>query len=241
MGYPCDGLLSNYYPESPGITKEEISGVQRFLESKSISSENTRLKKLKATRVAGKSSYELLVASAITSSDAQGSLMRMDYQISGCGDVVDGCELHIKLGDHSNEMATTVTEIRQAKNYTANENQNKMLDAYIESFQTGSIQAHRESQKWWIKDVSPSVESNLGFIECYRDPHGIRCEWDGFVAIVNKEQSRKFAELVSRSAEFIVKLPWNGLEGGCSAGERSAFEAPKFMAPDFTSLESKRV
>src|SRR5208282_2450640 len=87
------------------------------------------------------------------------------------------------------EMAKAVECLKQAKEYAANENQEKMLDAYINSFQNGSISLHRESQKWWIKDISPAVETNIGFIEQYRDPHGVRAEWEGLVAIVNKEES----------------------------------------------------
>lgn len=57
------------------------------------------------------------------------------------------------------------------------------------------------------------------------------------MAIVNKEKSKKFAEMVERSSEFIVKLPWNGVLAGFEAGERGPFEAKKFMKPDYTSLE----
>lgn len=114
-----------------------------------------------------------------------------------------------------------------------------MLDRYIESFTTGSIDAHKESQKWWIKDTSPVVETNMGFIETCRDPHGVRAEWDGLVAIVNKDESQKFSVLVDMSDELLLKLPWNSIAGGVQENTKSAFEKPKFMKPDFTSLESK--
>ena len=49
---------------------------------------------------------------------------------------------------------------------------------------------HRESQKYWVADKSPVVETNLGFIEHYLDPVKVRAEWEGFVAIVDKDKSK---------------------------------------------------
>ena len=78
-----------------------------------------------------------------------------------------------------------------------------MIEKYIDSFQTGSIQAHKDSQRAWVKDKSPVVESNLGWVETYIDPENARAYYSGWVALVDKEKSRKFQQLVVNSESII--------------------------------------
>ncbi len=74
-----------------------------------------------------------------------------------------------------------------------------MISKYIESFQTGSIEAHKDSQRAWVKDIGPVVETNMGWIENYIDPENARSYYSGLVAIVDKEKSAKFKQLVVNS------------------------------------------
>ena len=101
-----------------------------------------------------------------------------------------------------------------------------MLEAYVEHFKYGDVEKHKESQKYWIKDVGPIVETDIGFIETYLDPLGARAEFEGFVAVVDKVVSEKFNTLVERAEELIKELPWD-----------KEFEKDKFSKPDFTNLD----
>lgn len=60
-----------------------------------------------------------------------------------------------------------------------------MLEAYISSFESGSIDSHKESQRLWVKDKGPNVEFNMGWVETYIDPEGKREYFEGIVAVVD--------------------------------------------------------
>ena len=219
FGFPCQGHMSTYYPESPDITREEIETVGELLGTKGILPENTRIRKTKA------GDYEVLIASALSKPPPEGS---------DAGEVtawqlespLEGKKVSLVFGDHQEEMAKIALHIKKASLHAANDTQKKMMDEYAESFGTGSLKAFKESQKLWVRDKKPEVESNIGFIETYRDPAGIRGEWEGMVAMVNKERTRAFQALVEAAPAAIPKLPWS-----------KEFEKDEFSAPDFTSLE----
>ncbi|KAG9783483.1 dipeptidyl-peptidase III, partial [Aureobasidium melanogenum] len=219
LGYPEAGHMTTYYPDSPNITKEDISIVGDVLEEKKLLIENTRLRKLPS------GDFDLLIASGISNPPPEERDLGDVSSIPLTGKLA-GKKLNLVFGDYQNEMAKIAVEIKKARKEAANEPEEKMLDEYARHFGTGSIQAFVESQRYWIKNKKPTVETDIGFIETYRDPHGVRGEWEGFVAFVNQERTRAFGKLVEAAPSMIPKLPWS-----------KDFEKDKFLSPDFTSLE----
>ena len=48
----------------------------------------------------------------------------------------------------------------------------------------------------------------MGWIETYICPEGVRAYYEGWVAIVDKEKSKKLKALVDNSNVIIPKFPW---------------------------------
>lgn len=216
LGYPEKGHVSTYYPDSSDITQKEIEAISDFLKKKHLMPENTRL------RQTSSGDYELLIASAVTepaSRDIDGD----EFSLDG---LLEGKKLRVVYGDYQVEMAKIARNLMEAKKYALNDEEDAMQGDYVKSFHDGSMNAHKDSQRHWIRDKGPMVESNIGFIETYRDPSGERGEWEGFAAMVNKERTKAFESLVEAAPKQIPKLPWS-----------KEFEKDKFLAPDFTSLE----
>lgn len=177
LGYPDKGHMTSYYPDSQNITKDEITVIGDFLESKGLPVENTRLRKTTS------GDFELLIASGLSSPPAHDRDLgeEVSWELNG---ILKGKKLRLVFGDHQNEMSKIAHSIKQAELNAASDTQKQMLEQYAKSFGTGSIEAYKESQRLWVKDQKPAVETNLGFVETYRDPHGVRGEWEGFVSMV---------------------------------------------------------
>ena len=82
--------------------------------------------------------------------------------------------------------------LKMAEPFAANKFETGMIEKYIQSFITGSIDDHKDSQRFWIKDKGPTVETNLGWIEHYVDPQNIRAIFEGWVSLVDKKRSATF-------------------------------------------------
>ncbi|KAF6805220.1 dipeptidyl peptidase iii [Colletotrichum sojae] len=220
LGFPDKGHLTTYYPDSPHITQPEIDAVSGWMEKKGLLPENTRLRK------AQDGSFEILIASAVTSCPAEGGDIGKETKFQCEDGPLKGKTIKLVYGDYAEEMKAIAEYIKKAGENSDNETQAKMHESYSESFTTGSLLAFKDSQRYWIRDKGPMVESDVGFIETYRDPAGIRGEWEGFASVVNLERTRAFGELVSSAPKLIPLLPWG-----------NDFEKDKFLSPDFTSLE----
>ncbi|KAL7929496.1 peptidase family M49 domain-containing protein [Trichoderma chlorosporum] len=222
LGYLSENAQSGYYPTEEPITKDEIAKVSEIMNKKFIGPENTRVRKILKD---GKPVLQLLQASA-----------ESDPLENGDNELEDG--IFLVRGDHSEELVRICSNLEMAKQYVANDKQTEFLTYYIECFRTGSLEAFQESQKAWVKDVSARVENILGFIEPYRDPAGIRCEWGGMIGIADADEIKRLKSFVDSSATFIRQLPWavEGVNDGKGPYEKSLFEAP-----DFTSVHALAV
>ena len=194
------GGKNSYY--LGGIKEEEIKLVDKYLMEKNIDPLNTRLLKVKEDK------YVVLIGSVDTKTEQWTDKITAYY------------------GDFSAFLSRINKHLEEAKKYCYNETEKKMLDFYIESFNTGSIEKHKESQRQWVRDKKPLIETNIGWIETYVDPMGVRGYYEGFVALTDKEKSKKFNTLVSKAEQFIATFPWD-----------KGFEKPVFKSPDFIALD----
>lgn len=74
----------------------------------------------------------------------------------------NGITLTLQYGDFSKQMEKVAENIKASIDVAANETQEQMLNHYYNSFKTGSIEEHIKSQEYWLQDVNPQVETNIG-------------------------------------------------------------------------------
>lgn len=191
---------------SSNMSEVDVNYVNNYLTSIGVEPYNTRVKKVDDV-------FIIMVGCAETNSTVYDNFTLPD-------------NIRFEYGDHQQYLTDIVSHLTNAMAYVANPTQRLMLESYIRHFTYGNIEDHKQAQIHWVKDISPSVETNIGFIESYDDPSGVRGEWEGFVAVVNKKQSEKFNRLVQGAPTLLELLPWG-----------RSYEKDVFLKPDFTSIE----
>jgi dipeptidyl-peptidase-3 len=220
LGFPCMEAQSAYYPGPMTITQNEIAMVSQALEERKVLPENTRIRKLEKS---GTVRFEVLQASV------EDDIQPPTFLLPDSQTVVA-----IKRGDHAEELAKICSNLSEAAKYADNDTQRKFLSEYIQSFLTGNLEVYRNSQRTWITDKNPRVENIFGFVEPYRDPYGIRSEFEGLVAINDPAETKILLKLVEQSSTFIKRLPW--AEGQMENNGKGPFEKALFEPPDLTSI-----
>lgn len=232
----ADSGITTYFSDNCTVADSEL--ICEWLKTKSIESYNCRT--FKTIDSEGRSVYDIRLAS-IECGDKDGITMPSE--------IFKGSLFKVTRGDYTKLLAMVVDELVTAKRYAANDNQIKMLEHFVQSFTDGNINEHKNGSRfiflyirlyecqsffltlynicrYWIKDKSPIIETHMGFVFCYRDPVGGRAEFSAFVAMINKDLSAKFEQLVIHAKTFLDTLPWG-----------PDFEKDTFLKPDFTSMD----
>lgn len=136
--------------------------------------------------------------------------LRMASSNQGEKQVIEyhGQRIHLTNGDYSPILRKVIFYLHKAMEYVSNDTQKEYLEHYIRSFEDGDLKEHIEGSGLWTKDKKPIVENYIGFIENYRDPYGVRGEWEGFVAIMNKKYTEILSNLVDQAPSLLKLLPW---------------------------------
>lgn len=96
LGYPDEGHVSTYYPDSPGITKKDIELVSDFLKDQSLMPENSRLRKTSG------GDFEVLIASAVKKPSVHDT-KQLEWTLDG---ELKGKKVKLVYGDHAKEMVS---------------------------------------------------------------------------------------------------------------------------------------
>ena len=143
LNFPHKGGVTAYF--SRNMTEEDLNLVSEFLASgecvrKGLDVLNTRAFKI------NDSEFLITVGSANTDGSCNMTYKEKTFRV--------------EFGEFQEYCAEMNDYLTKALPYVANETQKLMLEKYIESYATGSIPAHKDSQRAWIKDKSPVVETN---------------------------------------------------------------------------------
>ncbi|RHZ46900.1 dipeptidyl peptidase III [Aspergillus thermomutatus] len=228
LGVPSDTSQSTYYLGDGTLENmEEVSTISKLMEKSKIFPENTRLRK-SVTTEGGTTlqTYDILQGSV---EEDEATLQEPDNQFS------NSTKIRLVRGDHKDELKKINQSLKQAMKYTANCKQQKLLAGIAESFSSGDLNSYREAQRVWVKDKAPKVETVFGFVEPYRDPLGIRAEFEGIVGISDSEGTKVLGKLAEIASDIIPQLPW--AQGYEENNGKGPFEKELFDIPDFASVQ----
>ena len=224
LGPPDQLTQSTYYPGHEGASfQEDAALVSKVMDELKILPENTRLEKISLSPEKGV--LDIRQASVTEKISI--------CHVTNCP-MPNGKTIRLVNGDHKDQLARINTYLGKALEYVSNRSQYEMIRKIQDSFTTGNLATYKDSQRIWVNDKAPPVETVIGFIEPYRDPLGIRSEFEGIVGIPDPDETRRLIKLSKVADEFVCRLPWVDRE----CGTKGPFEKEIFEAPDFSSVRS---
>ena len=165
------------------ITKEKIKKIDEILKKNNYSLLNTRLISLNTSKV-------VVLVSSIE-----------EKQINLDDDTI------ILFGEFSYFLKKINKYLEEAKKFTTKDAEKEIISDYINFFNSGDIQKHKETQQKWVKESS-LIDFNIGWNERKIDPICSRGMYEGFVGIMDNFHSQKYEQFVKLMPQLIHDLPW---------------------------------
>lgn len=216
LGFTDEISQTSYYIGS-AMSAQEVETVSQAALKHDVQLENTRVWKEDKT-------FDILIASVEKD-------VMLDFPVD------QQSKVRIVRGDHSAELEKVCSCLSEAEKYASNAVQRDYVAKLKASFQTGDMEFYKDAQRLWAQDSQPNVETILGFVEPYRDPYGVRAEFEGLVGIVHKRETELLSSLLQNADRFISTLPWVRSTG--RGTDKGPFEVQKMGHRDFTSLHRR--
>lgn len=222
LGPPGPLTQTTYYLGEDCLeSREDLNTISNLMAADGMLPESTRLRKHQST---GKNSYEIL----------QASLKEHKYPLKS-ENGPSTIDVQVVQGDHKAELQKITRYLHRATDYVANYFQHEMLEKVRRSFLAGDLEAYKKAQRAWVNDKAPAVETVIGFVEPYRDPLGVRAEFEGIVGIADRAETSRLQNLANMANRLVCRLPWTEGHGE----SKGPFEKEMFEPPDFASVQSE--
>lgn len=104
-------------------------------------------------------------------------------------------------GLYGNAIKKIVDNLLLARDYAEDEKQKEVIDLLVKYYRTGDLKTFDDYSIAWAQNTEPLIDFVNGFIECYGDPLGLKCSWEGFVNFKDLVATKR-TETLSNNAQW---------------------------------------
>lgn len=94
-----------------------------------------------------------------------------------------------------------VDNLLLAREYAEDEKQKEVIDLLVKYYRTGDLKTFDDYSIAWAQNTEPVIDFVNGFIECYGDPLGLKCSWEGLVNFKDLVATKR-TETLSNNAQW---------------------------------------
>lgn len=110
-------------------------------------------------------------------------------------------------GLYGSALTKIVENLKLARPYAEDEQQQKVIDLLISYYETGDLATFDQYSIAWVQNTDPLIDFVNGFIECYGDPLGLKCSWESIVNFKDLEATKRTETLSSNAQWFEDNSP----------------------------------